>query len=458
MAETTPRDKCDPAHEAQRQAPRRNGEPMTSRKKSRAICAVAVLVLGAGTAAVAQVPPDGAADADAAIVADADDLADVGKVGKLHDELRRAQQRESLYRRISGVYTDYAKWKARVEAEHDLTFAVESSLLQQWGVPNGGSPALQVYVTPSFDWTLFRSATWGTGSLQFEYDATPHYPTRQDAADVQNKLGLVTPINDVARRSFTFAQLTYTHAGPGNTWLVTAGQYPLWNFDGNAFLGNQQQNFNNYILSQNGSSTYRSAGWGAYAQYNASASLQLAGGVQATNNLSGETLTTRGAADYCCTWFGYAQWTPTFGGVGAAQYSLSYFDTPGVPAQPASRNWSVNAVQHLPGRWAMFGRANGAQGYTSAIRASYALGVARDDPLARAPPDQIALAVGYSDTAPPPAHPANARDEKVVEAYWTWTFFGGVLVTPSVQVIVDPALDPARRAATVLSLRATLLF
>lgn len=420
----------------------------TARLQRNGGAALALFVAASGIVLAQQA----AGDADLA------DVTDVGKIGKLHDELRRAQERESLYRQISGAYTDYTTWKARVEAEHGITFSMELSLLQQWGVPNGGSPALQAYATPSIDWTLFRSATWGTGSLQFEYDATPRYLTRQDAADVQSRLGLVTPINDVARRSFTFAQLTYTHAMPDNKWLVTAGQYPLWNFDGNAFLGNQQQNFDSYILAQNGSSTYRATGWGAYAQYNASAHVQLAGGVQATNNLSGETLSTRGAADHCCTWFAYAQWTPTLDGVGAAQYSFGYFDTPGVPAQPASRNWSVNAVQHLGAQWALFGRANGAHGYVGAIASSYAIGAALNDPLRRAPTDQVALAIGYSDTAPPPANPATARDEKVVEAYWTWTLFGGLLVTPSVQVIVDPALDPARRAATVLSLRATLLF
>jgi carbohydrate-selective porin OprB len=46
----------------------------------------------------------------------------------------------------------------------------------------------------------------------------------------------------------------------------------------------------------------------------------------------------------------------------------------------------------------------------------------------------------------------------VIEVYWTWTFFGGLLLTPSVQVIVDPALNPAKSSVSVLSLRATFTF
>lgn len=72
--------------------------------------------------------------------------------------------------------------------------------------------------------------------------------------------------------------------------------------------------------------------------------------------------------------------------------------------------------------------------------------------------DQIALAVGLSEVASSPTNPPTARNEKPIEAYWTWTFFGGLLLTPSIQFIFDPALNPAKSDVWVLSLRATFLF
>lgn len=66
------------------------------------------------------------------------------------------------------------------------------------------------------------------------------------------------------------------------------------------------------------------------------------------------------------------------------------------------------------------------------------------------------LAVGYSTAAPFPTNPAGARSEKVIEAYWNWAFTGALLLTPSVQYILDPALAPTRNHAWALSLRATL--
>ena len=387
-----------------------------------------------------------------------EDVTDVGQIGQLHENIRRMQRRQSLYQVIADFYADYAKRKAQWQAETNVAFSMDVSLLQQWGAPNGGSPALQIYATPSVDWTVFKSKQWGTGSVQLAYYAITHYPTTQDAADIQSNLGLITPINDYPSRALNFAQLSYTHASPDNTWLATVGQYPFSNFDGNAYLGNQQQNFNNYLFAQNGTQTYLVAGLGAYVQFNATSTLQFAAGFQGANNVPGQTISGKNFHRDCCAWFGYAQWTPKFRGLGSAQYSLSYFDTPSIPAQPATRGWSVNAVQNLNDTWAVFARANGANGFVTPIKTSYALGVAMNNPLKRASSDQIALAVGLSNAASPPTNPPGARNEKVVELYWTWTVFGGLLLTPSVQTIFDPALNATKSNVSVLSLRGTLSF
>jgi porin len=284
------------------------------------------------------------------------------------------------------------------------------------------------------------------------------YPWRQTAGDLTGNLGLITPINDFPGNQNTFAQLTYTQAFPGNKVLVSVGQYPFYNFDGNQYLADQQQNFNNYVLAQNGSSTYPIAGLGAYVQINATSTIQFAAGFQNAADIAGQNLSTKGFGDGGFAWFGYAQWAPKFRGLGPAQYSVTYYQVPTVPLQPTTSGWSVNAVQNLNDTWAVFGRANGAWAYVTPIRNSYALGAAMNNPLGRSPTDQIGLAFGYSEAAPAPTTPAGARNEKVVEAYWNWTFFRGLLLTPDVQYILDPALAPNRDSVWVLGLRATLMF
>jgi hypothetical protein len=195
---------------------------------------------------------------------------------------------------------------------------------------------------------------------------------------------------------------------------------------------------------------------GAYAQLNLAPAWQIAAGLQNASNIPGNTLTTWNFGVGGYSWFAYGQWTPRFKGLGSAQYSFLYYSVPAVTTQAASRGWSASAVQNLNSSWAFFARANQACGDLTPIRGSFVLGGALNNPLGRSATDQIGLAVGRSTPAPPPINPAGARQETVMEAYWSWTFLGGLLLTPSVQFVLDPALLRDRSSSWVLAMRATL--
>ncbi|MEP7328300.1 MAG: carbohydrate porin [Betaproteobacteria bacterium] len=380
-------------------------------------------------------------------------------IGRIQEAGQRAAAREPIAAHLRDDYAAWVKFKAKLQKEIGLQIAMDLSFLPQWGLSGGGSPSLQVFATPSIDWALFKSSTWGAGSVQLAYNAVPTYPTRQDAAMIQSNLGLVTAINDLSSKTFQFPQLTYTHATPGNAVSIGIGQYPFYNFDGNQYLANQQINFNSMIFAQNGASTYPLAGIGAFAQWNVTSTMQFAAGFQGANNLSGQTLTTRTFGDDGYAWFAYAQWTPKFTGRGTAQYSMSWFSTPSLPAQASSRVWSINAVQNLDDDWAVFARANRAIGYATTIRGSWVLGAARNNPLGRNAADQIGFAIGMSEVAAPPSNPVDTRNETVSELYWNWSLIsGGLVLSPSAQWIWHPGLDPMRESVWVLGLRATLLF
>lgn len=385
------------------------------------------------------------------------DVSDVGKIGRVHDRIRRANLWVELNRDLTNLYGDYSRFKTQVKQETGLSWSATTSWLQQWGEPDGGWSAGQLLSTPGLDWQLFDSQRFGSGSLQVSYTLV-QYPWRQTAADIADNLGVISGINDFPGSGDSFPQLTYTHALPGNKLLLSVGQYPFYNFDGNQYLADQQQNFNNYVFAQNGSSTYPLAGLGAYTQINVTSTIQLAAGFQNATDLSGANLTSKGFGKDNFAWFGYAQWTPKFRGLGSAQYSFTYYDVPTVRGQSATTGWSVNAVQNLNDTWAVFGRANGAWGDTTPIKASYAIGGAMSNPLGRSRTDQVGLALGYSNAADSPTNPPGARSEKLAELYWNWTFFNGLLLTPELQYIRDPALAPNRDDTWALSLRATFMF
>jgi hypothetical protein len=416
------------------------------------------LAIAAGVACLLRAGPGWPQDEAASSPAvGTSDVSGVARIGRVHEAVRRSTGRHTFYQDTVDLYGDYSRFKTRTQSEHGLQWTVDASFLQQWGIPRGGSPALQFLAGLALNYDLFVGPTFGAGSLQFlAYSSS--YLTRDDGASIGSNLGLITPINDWPVNQNQFAQLTYTQTLPGNRVSFSIGQFPFYNFDGNQYLGNQQLNFVNYLFAQNGSATYAAAGLGAYGQWNATDAIQFAGGFQYPNSASVATLQWEGFRRSDLGWFAYAQWTPKFKELGNAQYSLTWHESPAIEAQPATRGWSLNAVQNLDATWALFGRANGASGYTTAIESSYAAGFAMNDPLRRSPTDQVGFALGLSVPAGPPNTPPNTRREKVLEAYWNWTFFGGLLLTPDVQWVLDPALDPDRDSVWVLSLRATLMF
>lgn len=400
--------------------------------------------------------PDPPATAPAPAAPRPEPAAPASGIGRLPANLRRSQARHALYQDANDLYGAYSRRKQRWQQSTGVSWSVDLSYLPQWGWPDGGSAAGQFLASTSMEWKAIQGKRFGAGTVQLS-TIQASYPSLQSASQVADNLGVITPIDDYPFDQDIFLQLTYTQTFPGEKVLLSVGQYSFFNFDANQYLFNQQINFNSYIFSQNGSATYGNAGLGAYGQLNLTPTVQIAGGLQGANALSGATLSTRAFGQGGYAWFAYAQWTPRVQGLGPAQYSLLAYQMPTVPEQSASRGWSVNAVQTLNASWALFARANQAYGHLTPIRASYALGAALNNPLGRSATDQIGLAIGTSLAAPPPANPVAARNETVLEAYWSWTFLGGCLLTPSVQMILDPALAPDRHSAWVLALRATLM-
>ncbi len=413
------------------------------------LVAAASLLLSMSGAGWAQAGP-------AASVADpAPDPGAAPNIGTVQTSVQRSAQRHTLYQEVSGWYGDYSRWKTQVQNQTGLQWSFDATFTDQWGGPNGGPPAPSFLAQLSLSYGLFEDAKLGSGSLQF-LGYVNRYLTGQTAAQLQTNLGTATPVSDWPANQNYLGQLSYTQALPGNRLSFTVGQYPFLNFDGNQYLGNSQINFLNYAFAQNGSATYPAAGLGGYAQWNADATVQLAGGFQYPNSATFAAPNVDSASSPA--WVAYAQWTPTLNGLGSAQYSLTLYESPATSQQGSSRGWSVNAVQNLGSRWAVFGRANAASGYTTPIQASYAAGVALNNPLQRSATDQIAVAVGLSDVSSAGSGISPVRNETLFEGYWSWTFLGGLLLTPDVQIIMNPAYDPGRASVWVLSLRATLMF
>ncbi|MBM3647315.1 MAG: carbohydrate porin [Alphaproteobacteria bacterium] len=384
----------------------------------------------------------------------------MSQVGKIHDKNRDTKGREAVS--LDYAFTEagilYSKAKKQIEDTTGITFAFDESVVTQWGAPNGGSTVAQGLFTPSVQWKAFKDDTIGTGSFSFYFIAT-RYWTSATGLSQQASLNLNSPINDYPFNSLTYTQASYTHQLPNHHLAITVGQFPIANFDGNAYANNQQVNFLGYSLTQNGSQNYSQGSLGAYVQFDPIKELTFAGGFQDANNVTANYVqfNTLGSGQYA--WFLYADWTPTFPKLGQGEYALLYYSLPSVPAQPlASYGLSFSASQSITDKYAVFLRANTAWNSSWYIQSSVAGGGVLNDPLGRNPLDQIGLGLAWNKTNLG-LYPGTfvRQSETMLELYWATTLGSRVQLTPDVQVYFQPALAPTSGVAAVFSFRLAFL-
>ena len=385
----------------------------------------------------------------------------VRHVGKIHNRLRAAEARQQYF--LEQPFDDasrrYAEAKREIRDTTGIIYSMTSSVLSQWGAPGSEYGAVQAQFSPVANWRMFEDPRIGTGSFQFAYLATQYW-SGNTGASLQNRLGLASSVNDYPVDQLTFAQVSYTHDFPGHFVSLTVGQFPFSNFDSNAYSNNEQVNFIGYSLAQNGSQNYSQGSLGAYVQVNPTRDLTFAAGFQDANNvLASNYIQFNTVAQGQYSWFLYGAWSPATGTLRNGSYSLLFYDLPSVEMQPqASAGLSFSASQPVGDRWGLFLRANTVWHSSQPIQSSIAGGAVYNDPLGRAPLDQIGLGFAWNRVNQALYVGTFARpSETMVEFYWSWSV-RHLLITPDVQLYFQPALTPSEQMAAVFSLRVTVLF
>lgn len=353
------------------------------------------------------------------------------------------------------AYTDFKNW---LNKEYNFDYSVDVSYMAQRATPSGKKTSYQTIIYPSITWTPFQNE-YGTGTVNLGYNIVRYGGI--SAEHLGNNIGAATGINDYTSPQNSFDEFYFTYQLPGKwNWLtLAAGQFPMYNFDGSAYVSNQQVNFINESLSQNGSSTYPTASMGAYVQIAPNDEWTLAFGGQDATNIDGQSLKTHFGEEHYTT-FASLSYTPTIKNLGAGQYSVLFYNQPWVDQQKETTNgWSLNFSQNLGDKWAVFARVNGVSGNQATIDQSWVLGTVYNNPLDRNPLDQIGLAVAYNKiNEKAVGSKLNHDAETVLEAYWAWGLSKWMTITPDIQYYINPAENPKSDNAAVFSLRTTFFF
>lgn len=358
-----------------------------------------------------------------------------------------------------GLTAEYQNFKNNLNKKYGFDYSVDFSVLEQRTSPNGKSNAFQAYLYPSFTWTLFDDKK-GTGVLNFAYTVIRY--GGHNANDLANNSGFVTPINDYPNKENEFNELYYTHQFGGRwDWLtIGLGQFPIYNFDGTDYDANQQVNFLNDSLAQNASASYTQAGVGAYAQITPNNNWTIAFGGQDGTNVDAESVRFNTLNDEHYTTFGYVAYTPTIKGLGDAEISVLVYNQPWVKEQTQTTNgWSLNLSQNIGEKLSLFARLNETSGDVEEIRQSWVFGGVYNNPFNRNELDQIGLAYAYNKLDERAVgEKINHKAEQIVEAFWSFGVGNMLVITPDIQLYINPALNQKSDYGFATSLRATVFF
>lgn len=372
---------------------------------------------------------------------------------------RKYDEKRHILAKKQSLAEDYADFKKALKDAIGLTYTLDMSVLYQRGAPNGSKNTWQTQYYGSANWDMYDSII-GSGSMQAAYTYVHYWG--DSAQNISNRIGVVSGINDYTSNVYNFDQLTYTHTLPGklNILSVSVGQFPIYNFDGSAYDANQQINFLNYALSQNGSSSYPTASLGGYITLTPNENWSFSVGMQDANNLDGNKIQTSTFHRKQYTSFVSASYTPNIKNMGQGQYSILLYNQPWTNEEPETTNgWSINLSQALNDKLTIFGRINGVTGNVEPISQSYVLGGVINNPLNRNELDQIGFATAINKLNKD-VNGENSRSvETVLEGYWAWGISNFMTLTPDVQFYINPGQDKDNsKTATVFSLRATLMF
>ncbi|MBQ8481519.1 MAG: carbohydrate porin [Alphaproteobacteria bacterium] len=356
------------------------------------------------------------------------------------------------------IENNYINFKNMLNDKYGIEYNLDYSLMGQHASPGGKYNAVQSYLAPSVTWTTFDNH-YGTGVLNASYYSI--FYGNHNANDIQNRTGMATSINDFTSNEQEFAALYYTYQLPHQyNWLILgAGQYSLYNFDGTDYDSNQQVNFINYSLSQNGSATYADAGLGAYIQATPE-NWNFTAGFQDATNIEAPSIRFNHLNDKHFATFAQIGYNPQIKRLGSGQYSIMLYNQPNVKEQPQTTNgWSFNAQQNIGEKLALFGRINGVSGSVVPIKNSYVAGMVYNNPFNRNSLDQIGLAYSYNDISAKAVGSELANSgEHVMEAYWAWGVSKWATLTPDLQFYINPALNEKSDYGTVFSLRLSVFF
>jgi len=348
-------------------------------------------------------------------------------------------------------WDNYDTLKNNLAAGHGISFGLDNTFTRQQAL--SGGYLNRTFITPYFNLDLFDNA-YGKGKFNFLMNVVRF--NHQTSTELSNKLRVANQVNnyDVDYNELSEFYYAHTFGGKYSRLTLGIGQFSPAMFD-NITAGELQNNyFLNNALSQNGTFSYPSAGFGGYAAVDLNSDFSVAFGAIDATNPCANGLHIRHLDYDKMSVFTSVSYTPKWNDLYQGAYSLLLYHKPSVAKAPAkSLGWSLYLAQDITEKTGIFIRLNHAGGNYTLLDSSYSAGLLFNDPFDRSQNDQFAVAVGVNKVNSGVFDKSvYHKYEKNFEMYYNFQINSHLAIRPDFQLYLNPALKRQKSAAGLASL------
>jgi porin len=351
------------------------------------------------------------------------------------------------------AFEPWTEWKRRQNTEHGFQLSAHYSTLVQSASDVIGTEdkATAGVLRGTMRWTLVGQDTPNHGSLNIMLDHR-HGFRDETPANLAGQFGYIGQTgvfyNDMG---FAVINLNWQQAlRDGNAGFV-AGRYDPNDYMNVLGYVNPWTIFSNLAINLDTSIALPDSSWGIGGGTFVSDQFYVIGGINDANGNGGDDLEFfDGGAEF----FKYVHlgWTPSkderyFKNFHVMAWHVDDREDLGIASAKGitfAANWTFDD------RWMPFARLGWSSGSAPIYNESFTLGVIHKF-MYRS--DLVGLAANFGS---PPDD--TLRDQTSVEAFWRFQFSENLAITPSAQLIIDPALNPVDDKVWVWGVRMRLTF
>jgi porin len=355
---------------------------------------------------------------------------------------------------IDAAFEPWNEWKRRQNSENGLQLSAHYSTMYQ-GVSDSlteDDKASAGVLRATARWTLVGKDTPNHGSLNIMLDHRHGFRDETPAGNTASQAGYigVTSLfyND---QGFSVINLNWQQAfNDGNTGLIV-GRYDPNDYMNVLGYVNPWSIFSNLAVNLDTSIALPDSSWGIGAGHWLNDQVYVLGGINDANGFGSDDLEFfEGGSEFFT--FAHIGWTPSkderyFKNVHVMAWHVDEREDLGIESANGvalAANWTFDD------KWMPFARLGFSKGSAPIYNESFTLGIIRKL-LYRS--DLVGIAANHGS---PPDD--SLRDQTSIEAFWRFQFSENLAITPSLQLLKDPALNPVDDIVWVFGVRARLTF